>query len=83
MFDYNMWFNPENLPKAPPPRATHSVKCKAMGLDPQELMWEFDLLMQNDVFECNHPSHDSVKQIFAFTCDERYEITKPEEGRLV
>lgn len=59
---------------------SHSNGCKMLG-DKPVLMIDLDILMQEFIMECTHPSHDSVKQLFMIVCHgDRSE--KIEEGRL-
>lgn len=64
-------------------RKDHSVACKMLGSTPS-LVVDLDMLLQDAVFDCPHRSHDAVKQVFRFWCDDdRYEMSKDiQEGRL-
>lgn len=62
--------------------AGHSNGCKMItNGDSTVLMADLDVLFQEFIMECTHPSHDSVRQLFMIPCngDRSDEI---EEGRL-
>lgn len=60
----------------------HSVGCRMVGNE-ISLMSSLDELLQEHVLQCPHPSHDFVKMMFSFRCDETYTVGEIEEGKLL
>lgn len=78
-----MWgaFFPEPIPRPETYKTkSHSNGCKMLGGN-KILMADLDLIMQEFVMECGHPSHDSVRQLFMVLSNSDLSESI-EEGRL-
>lgn len=77
-----MWFDPDMITNISKHNTTsHTHACKTIVGDVRKPVCEMDMVDQDFVLDCQHRSHDSVKQLFKVWSDAP--LSKDvEEGKL-
>lgn len=60
----------------------HTIECRTVGGDEFRPLLDYDIIAQDQILQCKHRSHESVKDIFRHVLDDSYTKEKIKKGRI-